>query len=71
MGTRAEYVAWAKARALELVDAGDMVGALASIVSDLRENPETDGPHLGPLMLVGASRVNDPAAMRSFIEGFA
>jgi hypothetical protein len=69
--TRSEYVAWSKQRALALVDDGDLVGALASIVSDLRKNPETDGPHLGPLMLIGAGHTTNPDGMRRFIEGFA
>lgn len=38
---------------------------------DLQDNPETDGPHLAPLMLIGAGHINSPAGMRRFIEGFA
>lgn len=71
MSSRVEYVAWAKQRALQLVDEGDLPGALASIISDLRKEPETDGPHLHALTIVGAGHTSNPAAMRSFIEGFA
>jgi hypothetical protein len=68
---RSEYVAWAKARALTLVDDGDLVGALASMVSDLQKRPDTDGPHLPFLSLAGGHHAHDPAGMRQFIEGFA
>lgn len=38
--TRAEHLAWAKQRALEYVDMGDISGALASMMSDLGKHPE-------------------------------
>lgn len=64
---RAEYVAWCKQRALAESDPANM---LASMLADLRARPDTDGPHLGFLMLAGANHMNDSAAMRHFIEGF-
>lgn len=39
--TRAEHLAWAKARALEYLDRGDAANALASMISDLGKHDET------------------------------
>lgn len=64
---RATYAAWCKQRALAETDPVDM---LASMLTDLRARPDTDGPHLGFLMLAGANHAHDPAGMRRFIEGF-
>jgi hypothetical protein len=66
--TRDEYVAWCKQRALAEPDPKNM---LASMLSDLRARPDTDGPHLGVLMLAGAKHLDDVSGMRHFIEGFA
>lgn len=65
--TRAEYVAWCKERALAEPEPSNM---LASMLSDLRARPDTDGDHLGFLMLAGAAHMGDPDGMRHFIEGF-
>jgi hypothetical protein len=37
--TRAEHLQWAKARALEYVEAGDLANACASMLSDLSKHP--------------------------------
>ena len=37
--TRAEHLAWAKQRALEYVDRGELQQALDSIISDTRKHP--------------------------------
>lgn len=69
---RAEHMAWAKTRALEYVDRGDCVGALASLSSDIRKHPETDNEAMTFLCaLIGPRHVDDPHGMRAFIEGFA
>lgn len=39
--TRDEHVAWCKQRALELIDAGDEIAAMSSIVSDLNKGEGT------------------------------
>jgi hypothetical protein len=65
--SRADYVAWCKQRALAEPEPANM---LASMLSDLRERPDTNGDHLGFLLLAGANHIHDPAAMRHFIEGF-
>ena len=72
METRSEHVAWCKQRALELVDAGDLNGAFASMGSDLNKHPETQnhaGVQLGMMMLMGGF-LSTPQEMRKFIEGF-
>ena len=70
--TRAEHLAWCKQRALELVDAGDLNGAFASMGSDLRKHPETENHpaiELGFMLLLGG-HLSTAADMRKFIEGF-
>jgi hypothetical protein len=73
MPTRAEHVAWAKERALEYVEAGQLTDAWASIVSDFGKHEATVG-HYGLMLgsqLVAAGHLSTAAAMRKFIEGFA
>lgn len=70
--TRQEHVEWCKSRALELVEAGDVAGALASMTSDLSKHPETrghSGVELGMMLMMGG-HLSTPAAMRKFILGF-
>jgi len=69
---RVEHMAWAKQRALEYVDAGDVNNALASMASDLGKHPETEG-HAGiqlGMMQLMSGYLKTPEAMRKFIEGF-
>lgn len=72
--TRDEHLAWAKQRALEYVDAGDLVNAVASMGSDLDKHPETklDGAKMGTLMYVAMFRITegDVQGVREWIEGF-
>ena len=49
--TRAEHLQWAKDRALEYADRGDMTNAIASMCSDLRKHPELEN-HAGAQLLV-------------------
>lgn len=70
--TRSEHLAWAKRRAMDYVNAGDMPNALTSIGLDLDRHPETKG-HPGTkiglqLMMIGALNTKDD--MKRFIEGF-
>jgi hypothetical protein len=75
MKTRAEHMAWAKQRALEYVEAGDVKNAFASFASDITKHPETASlsEFIGmvgmPELMSG--RLDSPEAMRKFIEGFA
>jgi hypothetical protein len=69
--TRSEHMRWSKDRALDLVDAGDLFGALASMCSDLSKHPETGGM-VGFALLTGPGALSSGAdPLRSWIEGFA
>ncbi|WP_201980401.1 hypothetical protein [Hymenobacter rubidus] len=69
--TRSEHLQWAKGRALEYLDAGNLTDAWASFVSDLGKHPETAGNitiELGMLeMMMG--RLRTPDELRHHIEG--
>lgn len=71
---RVTHLAWAKERALEYVDAGDLTQAFTSFVSDLSKNPMTQNAlavatQLGmPLLMSG--HLSTPEEMRKWIEGF-
>lgn len=70
--TRAEHLAWCKARALQYVDAGDVENAFASMISDLNKHPDTEG-HAGAelgLLLLLSGRLSSAQQMREFIERF-
>lgn len=70
MRTREEHLAWAKQRALEYVDAGELVNAVTSMGSDLDKHPELGcNPYL--LMAGGLDAAKgDPVAVRRWVEGF-
>lgn len=57
METREEHMKFCKKRALEYLDAGNLVEAVASMVSDLSKHPETStvGEAMGPLGLFDAA----------------
>lgn len=68
--TRAEHLQWAKDRALEYVDSGDIAEAFAFMASDLGKHPElASSQNLMPLAMVHVQN-NDGPAMRRFINGF-
>jgi len=70
--TRAEHLQWAKDRALVYADRGDVVNAVASMVSDLRKHPETEN-HAGMqlmAMMAATGKFDLPGELRKFIEGF-
>lgn len=72
MMTRAEHLEWAKRRALEYLDDGDLTNALASMLSDLGKHPELEnhsGKMLG-MMSVMAGTMRTPEEYREWIEGF-
>ena len=70
--TRSEHVEWAKGRALEYLDTGDLQNAFASMASDMGKHPETSAIAKSPLMTIGMQSVmsGDAGAVRRFIEGF-
>ena len=72
-GTREEHLAWCKDRALAYVEAGDLAGALASMSSDLRKQPENDTFATYLLLSMEGARCvlsNDADGMRYLIEEF-
>jgi hypothetical protein len=70
---RDEHVEWAKKRALEYLDAGDLSQAFASMLSDMGKHPETEN-HPGNLMGAGFLMldgwISNPREVRRWIEGF-
>lgn len=69
---REEHLDWAKRRALEYCDAGDIPGALASFLSDMNKHEQLS-IHPGLIVLVGLMRMGalgDAQSVRKFIEGF-
>ncbi len=72
METRAEYVAWAKRRALEYLDVGEIEQAYTSMASDLQQHDELRNHpaiQLGLLLLLGG-HLSTVREMRKFIEDF-
>ncbi len=70
--TRQEHLEWAKKRAHEYVEAGDLEGALTSLISDLQKHDETRG-HLGcelGFSLFMGGHLSTAGTMRKFIEDF-
>lgn len=72
MATRDEHLAWCKTRALQILESGDMAGAMASMISDLGnwEKPLYDA-HLISTMAMDAMMFRKTTdQMRNWIEGF-
>lgn len=70
--TRDEHLAWAKERAIEYANRGEVGNAVASLASDLRKHPGTAG-HSGlelMSMLAVTGNFKGPGDLREFIEGF-
>jgi hypothetical protein len=74
--TREEHLQWAKDRAIEYVDRGDIVGAFASFTSNCKKHDETrdicDGVGALYLAMEGVRCVSqdDREGMRRLINGF-
>ena len=66
-----QFVEWCKEQARPYLDRGDIVNAIASMLSDLSKHEHTKSiaEKLGPLGLLHAMNHDLPAARR-FIEGF-
>jgi len=69
---REEHLRWAKARAYEYCDAGNVNDAFASFVSDLGKHPKlAEHPEIGQgMMMMVMNQLSTPQAMRKWIEGF-
>lgn len=71
--SRAEHLQWAKDRALEYVDRGQLMGAFSSFAADIAKHPEIQNDVTDTLLTtVGLSLVlnGSAAQLREFIEGF-
>lgn len=70
MISRTEHVDWSKRRALEYLDAGDLVNAVASMGSDMNKRHDTKIPP--PFYALGLQHVmrGDVRGLREWIEGF-
>lgn len=67
--TRDEHVAWAKQRAREYVELGDLAGAVTSMISDMGKREDTKPP--AALGMIGLMAVREGrAAVTRWIEGF-
>lgn len=70
--TRAEHLQWAKDRALEYLDRGELVDAVASFGSDLNKHDELRGHASVELLAMHAlSGLLDARSARELIEGAA
>ncbi len=70
---RNEYLEGCKSRALAYVDAGDAHGGFTSMLSDLRQHPETahhKKAELGVMFMIVPGWIDRPLAVRRWIEGF-
>jgi hypothetical protein len=68
--TKEDHIAWMKKRAIELVQANNLVGALNSISSDLQKHPQTIGHpavELGTQLYISGN-LETPEKMIKFIE---
>lgn len=65
---RSEHLQWCKDRAIELLDAGQITEALASMASDLGKHPGTQD-HIGRVLMFGVD-LTSPDRVRDWINGF-
>lgn len=70
--TRDEHLQWAKNRALEYVNSGDLLEAVTSMGSDLNKHPDFRGPIYDQLFTLGLlfEVPKGPQAVKRWIEGF-
>ena len=68
--TRDEHLEWCKQRALQYLDQWDVKNAISSMMSDMKEHPETPiNQAILALGLIYASN-DDIEGARRWIEGF-
>lgn len=69
---RDEHLQFAKTRALQILDTGDIAGACASMTSDLLKHQFWCDEKFTMVFALGLLEIkNGAAAMRHWIEGFA
>jgi len=73
MMSREEHLEWAKKRALEYLDAGDLSQAFTSMMSDLKKHPDLEnhaGIQIGVGFLFLQGWINNHVELRRWIVGF-
>lgn len=72
MATRIEHLNWSKERAREYVTQGDLPGAVASMISDLKKHDDFDGMLVATLGMIGImdAQRGDANAVRRWIDGW-
>ena len=72
MMTRSEHVKWAKMRALQYAESGDLHQAVASMTSDLHKHDETRNPMNDMLCMIGLQTAvaGNQTAVINWIKGF-
>ena len=71
--TRDEHLAWAKKRALEYLDAGDVREGFTSMLSDLKKHDELKdhkGGEIGVMFMMLPGWIDNPVEVRRWIVGF-
>lgn len=71
--TRDEHLAWAKKRALEYVDHGDVRQGFTSMLSDLTKHEELKGhkgAEIGVMFMTLPGWIDNEREVRRWIEGF-
>jgi hypothetical protein len=70
--TEAERLEWCKARAREYLQRGDLVNAVASMISDMNQNYPGLPPCRPELAMIGVMYAanGDRNGVAAFIEGF-
>lgn len=69
---RSEHLEWCKQRANEYIESGDLKGAFASFMSDMRKHDETSD-HLAlelGITLMFSGHLDMPNQMKDWIDGF-
>jgi hypothetical protein len=69
--TRQEHLEWAKGRAHEYADRGELSDAVASMISDLPKHPEFGGMGTVIAMALGTTEIpRGREAVKRWIDGF-
>jgi hypothetical protein len=69
--TREQYVERSKERALALLRVGQIHEAVASMMADMRKDPNCRVPRAVHAIGISAAAAGDAAVARAYIEGFA
>jgi hypothetical protein len=70
---RAEHLQWCKDRAMEYANSGDLVNAVASMLSDMNKHPETKlkgATEMLAMLAIQQAASDDADGVKRFITGF-